>query len=126
MNKKATLFAFVFALTCAVYTLGRQEQSKATISGTIRDASGAVVAGVEIYLKSEQCVCSKCPHACDCCPDQRTTSNDAGNFDLSVGHGIYTLRLSKSGFHAKEVRVDLTNDDTKSLSVTMTGGEVGH
>src|SRR5882724_4602122 len=120
MNKRAMLFALALGLTCAVCTLGRQERSVATISGTVTDVTGAAVAGVEIDLKSEECVCSKCPHACDCCPDQHTTSNDTGSFTFSVGHGVYRLRLSKAGFHAKEVTVDLKNDGTKSVSVKMT------
>jgi hypothetical protein len=124
---KVLLLAFAFGLLCASWTFAAQERNNATISGSVQDASGAVVSGVEISLKSIECVCSKCAHDCDCCPDQHTTSDDSGRFSLSVGHGRYSVTLRKRGYREEKVDVDLTADDSKDVRVTMGGsGPVRH
>jgi hypothetical protein len=125
-TKKTVLLVFLFGFLCAACTLGGQERSKATISGTIRDNSGAIVADVSIDLKSEECVCSKCHGGCDCCPDQHTTSNSTGEFSFSVGHGVYLLRVKKPGFRTLERRVDLKTEDTQSISVALEAGAETH
>jgi hypothetical protein len=121
---KAALVTVAFGFLCALCTLARQEQENATLSGTVTDASGAAVPGVDITLKKIDCVCSKCKHDCDCCPDQQTTSNEAGYFSISTGHGKYSVRLKKAGFRNVEVEVDLSTSDRKNVEVAMVPGEV--
>jgi len=123
-TNRVTLLALVLGFLCAFGTFAGQERNYATVSGTVEEASGAAVTGVEISLKSVECVCAKCPHDCDCCPDQHTTSNDSGRFSFSVGHGKYSATLRKAGYREVEVDVDVRTDDTKDVTVTLTSGSV--
>jgi hypothetical protein len=123
---KLSLLALALGFLCASGTFAGQERNNATVSGSVQDASGAFVSGVDISLKSIECVCAKCAHDCDCCPDQHTTSDDSGRFSLSVGHGRYSVTLTKPGYREEKVDVDLTADDTKDVRITMTEGSAGH
>jgi len=123
---KSLLITVAIGLLCWACNLSGQERKQAVFSGTVTDNSGAVVPGVEIILESLECVCSQCPHDCDCCPDQRTATSDDGSFSFSVGHGRYAVTFKKVGFHEVKVNVDLRKEDTKDVKISMPAGSVEH
>src|SRR5665213_2284843 len=78
----------VFALTC----INAQDITKGTISGTVKDASGAVVPGATVKLTS--------PYG-----GRTTTTNAAGVYtfqNLVVGPG-YGLSVTQAGFSVATV-----------------------
>ena len=93
----------------------------ATLTGTVKDPNGAVIAGASVTLIDEM---SKA---------ERTTTADAEGIYLfqSVDEGVYTLKIEVSGFASKEVaNITLRPGDEQTMdeqldiamTTTMSGG----
>ena len=79
------------------------------ITGTVKDESGAIVAGAEVSLiHSQQAV-------------MRSTVSDAnGSFTLdNVAPGSYQLRVTRSGFGSYRIAVGVDPDTSKELNVVL-------
>ena len=75
------------------------------IQGTVRDRSGAPVAGAEAYVLGEGA------HA---------IANDSGHFVLSVrGHRTISLRVRRIGFVANDKQVELPDAGSTSVDITL-------
>lgn len=90
--------------------------STATINGTIRDTSGAVIAGAVVVL-----------HSVDTNVERRTKTNTAGAYAfLNLNPGTYTLQASDKGFNTKSLApFTLTVNQTATLDVALDVGTVG-
>jgi protocatechuate 3,4-dioxygenase beta subunit len=99
-------------------TLLGLERTRVSLSGTVQDPSGAVISGVHVDAKLI-CKCSDCPDAdCKCCPGAvSATTNESGEFRMSVVPGPYEITVSGPGVEAKTVEADVTAGPTD-----VTGG----
>ncbi|HEY6269023.1 MAG TPA: carboxypeptidase-like regulatory domain-containing protein [Candidatus Acidoferrum sp.] len=109
------LFATAFAaLVLPIQPLAHAQTTSATLTGTVFDASGAVVANATVSLKNEAS------------GDLRSTvSNGEGYFTFAaVPPGAYSVIVEKDGFRAWEAKsVALNSDDKRNLAgIKLTPG----
>ncbi len=107
----ALLLAFLLALTGEAQVVG------GTISGTVTDATGAVIADATVLVRNEDT------------GNQRTLTTDAaGRFSApSIPVGLYTLDVDATGFaHQRRTGVALTIGQalTLSLALAVSGSEI--
>jgi hypothetical protein len=101
------LFAAVFALSLTAFG----QTSRGTVSGTVTDPNGAVVAGADVTLTSQQTRL-----------DRVTTTNDEGIYRFeAVDVGTYSIKVNATGFGEVtktgiEVRANQTSDVPAQLS----------
>ena len=105
-------FAFVVAI---LPSLAGAQSSTATLVGTVRDSSGAVVAGVSIQIRNS----STDGH-------RETATTAAGDFTVpELPPGIYELTARKDGFRAlRETDIELQIDQMARLDLKMELGAV--
>lgn len=101
---------FIFAIVpvCAQTPTG-------SVLGTVRDSSGAVIAGVKVAVREVNTNV-----------ERRTVSNDLGYYEIPLlPPGNYALEAEQSGFK-KFLRSDLKldTDQKMEIDVTLTPGEV--
>jgi hypothetical protein len=93
-----------------------QTSATASVSGTITDASGAVIAGAEIEFLDSSTNQSR-----------RVTTNGEGRYQLpSILPGVYKVTVRQRGFRTTQVpafKVDISKAYT--LDLTMAVGDVG-
>jgi hypothetical protein len=110
------LFSILFA---TALTDPPQTERKITVSGTVRDRSGALVQGAEIVVKVTNCKCSDCEVDCKCCPPQLTvTSDESGMYAFSVPHGTYSVQVRAGGRKA-DLELDLNEGSTKTANISV-------
>jgi len=96
------------------------QQGNGTVSGTVRDASGAVVPGASVVLRNEASG-----------TELRTTSDTSGLFVLNyVPVATYTLTVSSKGFKKSEqtgihVAPDAALQEDATLQVDAGGNHRG-
>ncbi len=114
MNTRLPLVIASLALTFATVPAFGQ-LSTASVTGTVRDPSGSVVAGTRVVLTNGQTGV-----------ERSTTSNDAGNYGfVSVTPGNYTLSASREGFQRVNVRAfDLEVNQTATFDLVLEVGRV--
>src|SRR5437867_4206721 len=116
-NCRALLFfCFFAALEFAPFAPNAFGQiSTASINGTVRDATGAVVPDATILLTNVNTGVQK-----------RTVSNEAGVYViLSILTGTYTLEASKPGFNTNKLApFTLAVNQTATLDFTLAVGTV--
>jgi outer membrane receptor protein involved in Fe transport len=124
-TKRRTLLAVVSALLLAgVPSVAYAQGSIGEITGTVQDQNGALIAGAQVQLLSEQQGWTR-----------NTLTTDAGLYDFpSVPVGSYTVKVGKTGFKSYtqtgailqadlQARLDVTLQVGSSVeSVTVTGG----
>src|SRR5215510_6444278 len=79
-------------LFCAVFLCGlaMAQTITGTISGTVVDASGKVIAGANVMLTNEQTAIARV-----------ATTNDEGDFTItSLQPGVYTIKVESRGFRS--------------------------
>ena len=82
----------LFCLFCVTFLYGpaRAQTITGTISGTVVDASGKVIAGANVMLKNEQTAITRV-----------ATTNDEGDFTItSLQPGVYTIKVESRGFRS--------------------------
>src|SRR5215475_13953121 len=90
MTLSKWLATIALVAACAVPGLAQTDQGKLT--GSVRDSSGAFVAGAKVTAKNERTG-----------EERSTVSNDQGFFLIpSLKPSAYTIRSEKSGFGAIE------------------------
>lgn len=101
------LYASVLALLCLALATHLYAD---TLSGTVTDPSGAVVAGARIEITG-----GNLPQAI------RLTSDESGKFAApNLGPGKYSVRVSKEGFDDLVAAVDLQGTTDLPLSLKIT------
>lgn len=105
----AGLFAGIFLLIL-VATPGFAQLSTASLSGTVRDSSGAVIANATVVLKNA-----------DTSVEHTTVSNSAGGYlFLSITPGNYTLEARATGFGTQQIPAfTLTVGQTASMDFSL-------
>jgi hypothetical protein len=84
----------------------------ATITGTVSNAAGGVVAGAIVRVEQN--------------PDWSKTTNASGVYSFSVYHGTYTLHASSSGFYDSVSASTLVNkSQTKTVNFTLSAIATG-
>jgi len=113
-----TLFTFlaVCAIALSLSMLGFAQELAATLTGTVTDPSGAVVAGATVIVHSE-----------DTGADVRTvTTSGGGGFNITnLPAGRYTVTVKNAGFQsyvAKDVILNVAEKHT--LDVALITGKV--
>src|SRR3984957_1836827 len=108
-----TLFTFlaVCAIALSLSMLGFAQELAATLTGTVTDPSGAVVAGATVMVHSE-----------DTGADLRTvTTSSSGNFNITnLPAGRYTVTVKNSGFQAyvaKDVILNVAEKHTLDVAL---------
>src|SRR5262249_27444283 len=89
--------------------------SSASINGTVRDTSGAVIPEVHLLLTNV-----------DTSVEKTTISNDAGNYVfLGILPGNYTLLATKAGFNTNQLKpFTLVVNQTATFDFTLAVGGV--
>src|SRR5579872_2797186 len=108
--------SLVLALAAVVSSIPASAQvSTASITGTVRDATGGAVPEAAIILRNPSTGV-----------DRTTSSNTSGNYAfLSVSPGTYTLRSEKAGFATSAIQpFTLAVNQTATFDFTLTVGAV--
>jgi Carboxypeptidase regulatory-like domain len=113
MFERKFFFVLVAALSAAPTAYA--QLSTASVNGTLRDASGAVISGGTVSLRNRATQI-----------ERTTTSNEAGNFVLlDMPPGNYTLEARQSGFApARLESFDLAVNQTLTIDLTLAVGTV--
>jgi len=95
--------------------MGQTTLASAALAGSVKDSSGAVVTGAALELTDPSRDLKR-----------ETTSNEDGAFLFpTVPPGSYTLRVTKTGFDAAEVKsITLEVGARPSLDITLTPGRI--
>ena len=109
MFKRQLLFPFLAILLSAFPAFGFAQQETATITGTVRDQSGAVVPRATVTVTNVQTNISV-----------KTESDDAGSFVIpSLRPGEYSVTAESSGF-PKIIRTGVTLQVAQVARIDMT------
>jgi hypothetical protein len=116
MRKLSLLVFALLTLWLAAVPLQAQTAASSTVSGTVTDSTGAVVAGAEVELT-------------DAATNQarKVVTNSDGNYLFpSIAPGIYKVTAKRSGFKVAQIaafKVDISKAYT--LDLTLEVGNVG-
>jgi hypothetical protein len=100
---------------CLFYPILLSAQDRAAINGTVTDASGAVVAGAEIELKSP----ANGLH-------RKSLTDEKGLYEITpLPVGTYTVKIAKTGFKPVEISaIDLQFGETRTIDTRLAVGAV--
>src|SRR5215831_8055012 len=105
-----------FVLACAFFLSGQAyaQVSGATLSGTVTDASGAVVPGVKISIKNRATGIAR-----------NVTADEAGFYAApNLQAGTYDITASQPGFSTvMQSNIELTVGAQQQLNISMKVGE---
>jgi hypothetical protein len=107
---------FRIALLCmACFSGALFAQNSSSITGTVRDATGAVVAGADVTVTNAATGVA-----------QKSTSNSSGDYLVAgLPAGTYDLRVSTTGFKTFQARsVTLQVNQKARIDATMAVGEI--
>ena len=112
---KIALFGLASLLILATLASppGIRAQATATINGTVRDSSGAVISGATVVL-----------HDKGTNLDRSVTTNNVGIYVIpQIQPGDYSVKVSQTGFRT-EIKTNITLDvnQTATLDLTLTPG----
>src|SRR3984957_11165699 len=111
MKILASLLVTIMALFCAVATFS--QVTGATLSGTIVDPSGSVIAGAQISVRNTATGISK-----------DSQSDDAGYYSApNLAPGTYEIKVSATGFNTAISTLTLAVGAQQSLNIPMKVGE---
>jgi outer membrane receptor protein involved in Fe transport len=90
-----------------------EAQVTASLNGTVRDTTGAVIAGADVLL-----------HNNDTSLNRSATTNDAGYYYIAdVQPGSYELKVSRQGFRtAVQTGITLVVNQTATFNLTLSPG----
>lgn len=103
-------FAFLYALLFALMSMGFAVEVRAdTISGIVKDPSGAVVAGAQVEITGG-----------DLAEAVVLSTDVAGKFNLpDLKPGKYTVRVSREGFEPQSKEVELQGTAELPIDLTL-------
>lgn len=105
-------FIVPFCFAIALLPLASAQTITGTISGTVRDQSGAVMGGVSVTV-----------HNVATGLERQTTTGDSGGYTLSaLPYGTYKLTTQKTGFQTAVADVIVAVDQVRTVDVTMNVG----
>jgi hypothetical protein len=100
MMRRQNFFPAVCAVILILSASGLGQELAATLTGTVTDTSGAVVAGAGIVVHSEETGVDV----------RSVTTNDAGGFNITnIPAGRYTVTIKSSGFETFVARDVILN-----------------
>src|ERR1700739_1164683 len=100
--------AWLVVFACLASPTAVLAQATATINGTVRDSSGAVVPDATVVLHSNETNL-----------DRTTSTNNVGAYVIPQIHpGDYSLKVSKTGFRT-EVKTKFTLDVNQTATMDM-------
>ena len=112
---KRWIFSWTVVLGLALFlsVTSTEAQVTASINGTVRDTTGAVIAGAEVLL-----------HNNDTTLNRTTTTNDAGYYYIAdVQPGNYELKVTGQGFRsAIQTGINLVVNQNASYNLTLSPG----
>jgi outer membrane receptor protein involved in Fe transport len=112
---KFALFGLMSLLMLAALAFPQRAraQATATINGTVRDSSGAVIAGATVVLHSKGTNL-----------DRSVTTNSVGIYVISqIQPGDYSVKVSQTGFRTEiKTNIALDVNQTATLDLTLTPG----
>jgi hypothetical protein len=117
MKRKAAIPALT-AIATALLSVGllHAQVSTASIQGTVRDSTGAVIPGADLIL-----------HNVETGVDLKSATNAAGTFAIvNIPPGRYTLRVTKEGFQAAQQSDFLLSvSQSATMDFTLQVGSAG-
>jgi hypothetical protein len=107
------LLVFLTAFAALFVAPAYSQQSSATVNGTVRDESGAVIEGATITLENLDTTVSR-----------NSVSNSTGNYVfIDVQPGVYSLKVAKPGFGSQtQQSVSLSVNQTATANFTLKVG----
>lgn len=114
-SPRLCVFSAFFLLLLAAPLAASGQQTLGSLSGTISDPTGAVVANAKVTLTDEQTAATR-----------PSTSNAAGNYSFqALPIGTYSLSIEASGFDTQKVdHIRVQANRTGTLNVKLTPGQV--
>ena len=115
MSKTKLVFS-VFVLLGVVLLLSPVAKAQSSISGQVRDSSGAVMAGVTVEAASEALI-----------EKSRTvTTNNEGRYSVvDVRPGTYTMTFAMQGFSTVKQQVEVPANVSVPVDATLQVGSIG-
>jgi Carboxypeptidase regulatory-like domain len=110
------LFFLVFAVCTCVASVSLAQTSKGSISGTVTDHSGAVVAGAQVRAMNDSLG-----------GEQRivTTDGEGKYLILTLDPGVYTLEISGTGFSSLKIdRVEVKGSVISTVNAVLEIGKI--
>ena len=109
----AWIAALAFTAVASIVVLQARQGGPAQLTGTIYDASGAVLPGVEITLRDANGA------------DRTATSDPTGHFEFAaVAAGRYRLMTALPGFRAVDSEFELRNPGDWDRAITLQLGDL--
>jgi len=114
-GKRLARLLLLFTVAAIVCNLSYAQLSTATVTGVVRDASGAVIPGATVVLKS---IATNV--------ERRAATNSAGNYSfLNITPGRYTMETTATGFRPSRVaEFELVVNQTMTQDTTLEVGGV--
>lgn len=114
MTLPLILLTMAFCLALSGVAMA-QEETAATVSGQVTDATGAIVAGATVVVTNDANG-----------QERRLQTNDEGRFVISpLSPGIYTLTVEQTNFKKHvETGVTLNAKDRRQLNVALESGNI--
>ena len=95
-------------------TIAFSQINSATLTGTVTDSSGAVIAGANVSVEQVETSTAR-----------STSTNDAGFFNMPfLQPGSYTVSITKSGFESQTSHVTLQVNQIANLNFSLNVGQV--
>jgi len=110
----ATLITSIFMFSLTALSAVAQSTGSATLRGTVKDPTGAIVRGATVTLTNERT------------KDERSAkSSEDGTYTFAaVAPGSYTLKVEASGFKtSSQANVIIETSGTQGIDVTMEVGQ---
>ena len=106
----------LFVLALVLAPVGAWAQDSATIAGTVRDASGAVLPGVTVEASSSVLIEKV----------RSVTTNDTGQYSIvALPPGTYTITFTLPGFSTvRQENVNITAAITASINAELKVGNL--
>ena len=115
MMRRITLFTTVLAMLLAMAGRSWAQTATGQITGTVKDASGAVMAGAKVKVSSAQTGLTR-----------ETTTSDTGDYVFPLlAVGVYSVSAEQQGFKvAKQSDIKLNVDQVIRIDLELAVGEV--
>ena len=107
------LVVFLFITACFAASIAAQATSRTTVSGSVKDQAGALVAGARVILLNTQTRMGR-----------TTVSSASGAFTFDkVAAGEYEVRIVANGFARQTQTLQVTSAGVNDLEIALAIGE---